>query len=127
MSKKKKKKRQRIYDLLNVEIKFLCRPYTTQRKKFTKKEVFKVKGKLNKKRKEGFLTALATVIQKDPTMSIRKHANELKVHVKTVRTAVKQDLTPDLNPLDYAIWSVLEKKTDATSHRNIKTTTIEEE
>ena len=37
-------------------------------------------------------------IKKDPTMSIRKHTNELKVHQKTVRTAIKQDLSPDLNP-----------------------------
>ena len=41
-------------------------------------------------------------------MSIRKHANELKVQEETVRTAVNQDLCPDLNPLDYAIWGVLE-------------------
>ena len=26
---------------------------------------------------------------------------------------------PDLNPLDYAIWGVLENKTNATSHPNI--------
>ena len=38
-------------------------------------------------------------IKKDPTTSIRKHANELKVHEKTVRTAIKQDLNPDHNPL----------------------------
>ena len=36
-----------------------------------------------KKRKKGFLTHLVTVIKKDPTMSIRKHANELKVHEET--------------------------------------------
>ena len=49
-------------------------------------------GGLNKKQKEGFLTVLVTVIKKDPTTSIRKHANELKVHEKTVRTAIKRDL-----------------------------------
>ena len=32
--------------------------------------------------------------KKYPTMSIRKHANELKVHEKTVRTAIKIDWTP---------------------------------
>ena len=53
-----------------------------------------------KKRIEGFLTALATAIKKDPSTSIRKHANELKVGKKTVRTAIKQDLSPNLNPLD---------------------------
>ena len=37
--------------------------------------------------------------EKDPTMSIRKHANELKVHKKIGKTAIKQDLIPDLNPL----------------------------
>ena len=67
-------------------------------------------GRLKKKRKEGFLTALATVIKKkDPTTSIRKHANELKVHEKTIRTAIKQDLSPDRNPLDYAIWGIFKK------------------
>ena len=61
---------------------------------------------IEQKRKEGFLTALATAF-KDFTASIRKHANELKVHEKTVRTAIKQDLSPDLNPLDYATWGLL--------------------
>ena len=52
-------------------------------------------------------------------MSIRKHTNELKVHEKTVRTAITEDLSPDLNPLDYTIGGgVLEKKTNATSHPN---------
>ena len=71
------------------------------------------------KTKEDFLTALATVIKKGPTFSIRKHFNELKVHEKTVRTTVKQDLSSDLYPLDYATWGVLENKTNATSHSNI--------
>ena len=44
-------------------------------------------------------------------MSIRKHINDLKVHEKTVRRAIKRDLSPDLNPLDYAIWGILENKT----------------
>ena len=52
------------------------------------------------------------VIKKDPT-SIRKHANELKVHKKTVRTTIKQDLSLDLNDLDYAIRGILENKTNA--------------
>ena len=75
-------------------------------------------GGLNKKRK-GFLTAFATPIKKDPTMSIRKHVNEFKVHVKTVRTEIKQELSADLNPLDYAIWDILEIKTNETSHLTI--------
>ena len=74
---------------------------------------------MNKKQKDDFLTGLATAIKKDLTTSIRKHANELKVHEKTVRTAIKQDLRPNLNLLDYAIWGVLENKKKATSHPNI--------
>ena len=52
---------------------------------FTEKELFKEKKSegLNKKQKEGFLTALAMVIRKDPTILIRKHANEVKVYKKT--------------------------------------------
>ena len=44
---------------------------------------------------------------------------ELKVHKKTVKTADKQDLSPDLNPFDYIIWGVLENQTNITSHPNI--------
>ena len=68
-------------------------------------------------------------IRKDPTTSTRKHANELKVHKKTVKTAIEQDLSPDVNPLDYAICGLLENKTNATSHPNIGSlkTAIEEE
>ena len=36
------------------------------------------------------------MIKKDHTTTIRKHDNELKVHEKYVRTAIKQDLSPDL-------------------------------
>ena len=63
------------------------------------------------------------------TTSIRKQANELKVHEKTVRTVIKQDLSPDLNPLDYALWGVLENQTNASSHPNIGSfkTVVEEE
>ena len=46
-------------------------------------------------------------------MLIKKHAKELKVHKKTERTAIKQDLYLDLNPLDYTIWDVLQYKTNA--------------
>ena len=52
-------------------------------------------------------------------MSIRKHDNESKAGEKTVRAPIKQDFSPNLNPLDYAIWGVLENKTDATSRPNI--------
>ena len=65
-----------------------------------------------KQRKEGFLISLATAI-KGPTILIRKYANELIVHEKTVRTAIKQDLSPDLKTLDYAKRGVLENKANA--------------
>ena len=71
------KKRQRIYDLLKTETKlnFLCLPYTKQKIVFTEKDLFKEKGKwlTEQKLREGFLTAFATVIKKDPTTPIRKH------------------------------------------------------
>ena len=46
-----------------------------------------------------------------------------------MRTAIKPDLSPDFNLLDYSIWSVLENKTNTTSHPNIGSlkTSIEEE
>ena len=34
------------------------------------------------------------VIKKDPTMLIRKHTYKLKVHKKTLRRVIKQDLYP---------------------------------
>ena len=108
----KEKKRQIIYDLLNAEPNFLCRPYTKQRKKYTAKEFFNWKGGVKDWIKnERSLTVLATAI-KDSIASIRKHVNELKVDKTTVRTAIKHHLSSDLNPLDCAIWGVLEKKED---------------
>ena len=59
------------------------------------------------------------MIKKDPTTSIIKLANELKVHKKTLRKAIKLDLSLDLNPLYSAIWNVLENKTNATFNLNI--------
>ena len=105
---------QRIYDLLNTETKpkvSLSAVYKAKKNSFLRK---KWSGDLNKK---GFLTALTMAIKKDPIISIKKHVNELKVYDKTVRTAMKQDLSPDLDPL-YTIWGVLENKTNATSHQN---------
>ena len=43
----------------------------------------------------------------------------MKVHEKTVRTAIKQDIGTDLSSLDYAIGGVSENKTNATSYPNI--------
>ena len=61
--------------------------YSIQSKEkfLTENELFKEKMCRieQKKQKEGFFPALAMVIKKDPTMSIRKHTNELKVHKKT--------------------------------------------
>ena len=84
---------------------------------------------LNKKRLERVLIDLATAVKKDLTTSIRELATDLKVHEKTVRRAIKQDLSPDLNPLDYATWGILENKTNANSHPNIGSlmTAFEEE
>ena len=59
-----------------------------------------------KKRKEGFLTTFSTATNGDPTTSIKKRANELKVHEKIVRIKTKQDLSPDLKPHDYSIGGV---------------------
>ena len=71
MMSEQEKKRQRIYDFLNTETKskFLCLPYTMQRTFFFQKKSFlRKRGSegFNQKRKEGSLTALATVIKKDP-------------------------------------------------------------
>ena len=38
---------------------------------------------------------------------------------KTMSTVIKQDFIPDLNPLDYAKWSVFDNKTNASYHPNI--------
>ena len=76
-------------------------------------------GGLNKKRKEGLLTTLVSLIKKDPTPPIKNHATELIVHEKTLRTVIKQDLNHDLNPLNYAICGILENQTNATSYANI--------
>ena len=115
------KKRPRIYDLLNFETKpkFLCLPYKKQRIFFYRKRTFKgEKGVGTEQKTKSFRfflfsppSALATAIKKDPTTSIRKHANELKVHEKTVRTTIKQDWSPDLILLDYALLGILENKT----------------
>ena len=99
------KKTTKIDELLNAETnpKFLCPTYTKQKKKITQeKKNFLRKGGLKdwtKKQKEGFLTDLATALKKDAATLIRKQANGLKVHGKTVRTAIKQDFNQDFNPL----------------------------
>ena len=80
---------------------------------------------------ENSLTALAPAINKDLTTPTRKHGNELETHEKTLKTAIKEDLKPDLNhtSLDYDLWGILENKSNATTHPNIGSlkTAIEEE
>ena len=38
---------------------------------------------------------------------------------RKLRTTTKQDLRPDLNPFDHALWGVLETITNSTSHAKI--------
>ena len=72
--------------MLNGETKpkFLCLLYTKQKKNLPKKSFLRESesesGGLNKKQKDVFLTALATMIKKNATPLIRKRANELKFH-----------------------------------------------
>ena len=78
--------------------------YVTQRIFFLLNVFLKEKGGVENwtkkiKWKNGFLTALPKDIKKDPTLSIRKDGNELKVHEKTGKTAIKQDLRSHLHPL----------------------------
>ena len=91
------------------------------KKQFLDKVLFKEKGcgGLSKKGKEGFLIALASVIKKNPNMSIRKHRKELKIQGKTVRTAIIQNLNSDLISFEYTKSGVLENKTNSTFHHNI--------
>ena len=106
-----KKKRQRIYDLLYAKTKpmFPCLPYTKQRKFvfFLRNNSFEKKGEVEdwkKRRKEGFLTALATVIKTAPQSQKENMLMNWKSTKKTVRIVIKQDSSPDLKPLDYRIY-----------------------
>ena len=90
--------------------------------KFSLSTVYKAKEKWEKRNEQKMKTLFNCSYcgdQEGPHTLIRKHANKLKVHQKTERTAIKQDLSPDLKPFDYTIWGVLENKTYATSHPNI--------
>ena len=109
--------------MLNAETKpkYLLSTLYKAKNFFYRKRVFLRKRvwKTEQKTKRRLLTALAAVIMKEPRTSIRKHTNELKVHEKTMRTVIKQDLSSDLNLLHYVIWGVLKNKPNATSHPNI--------
>ena len=82
--------------------------------KITEKGFFK-----GKKWKGGFLIALVKAIKKEPTTSVTKHINELKVDEETVRTITKQDLSSDVKPLGNTMWGDSENKTNSTSIPNI--------
>ena len=98
------KKQQRIYDLLYAKTnpKFPCLLYTNKILSFySKRDFLRKKGSVGlkkKKTKEDFLTAPASAIKLGLLTSIRKCANQLISHNKTVRTAILQDLNPDIKP-----------------------------
>ena len=89
------KKRQCIYDLLNAETKpkFLCLPYTTQRKNcfFLPKTSFLNKRGVGRKIEQKLKRRLFNFScdKEEP-----HNVNELKFQEKNVRTAIKQDLSP---------------------------------
>ena len=104
----------------------------SKEKTFTEEKIFKEKGEWNgrvNRKKKGFLTAVGRAIKKNPKTPKIKNANELKVLEKTLKAAIKQDFSPDRNPLDYVILDVLGNKTNTTSHQNVGSldTAIEEE
>ena len=71
---------------------FFVRRIQIKKKKKCRKRVFlRKKGcdGLNKKRKRKLFNGSLYGEKKDPTTSIRKLDNELKVHKKTVRTTIK--------------------------------------
>ena len=66
--------------------------YKANKKFFTEKELFKEKWELRIEQKiKRRLFIDLTMVIKGPHNTYKKHANELKVHEKTVRTAIKQD------------------------------------
>ena len=96
-------------DLLNAKTKqniFGC-PNRKQRISFKKMELFKKKKgglRIDQKTQRRLFNWLSWSDEKETTTSIRKHANELKVHEKTGRRTIKQDLSPNFKPLDHASW-----------------------
>ena len=97
MSKERNDKESMIFLTPKPSQIFFVYRIQSKEKAFTGKELFKEKRGVadgQKNEKNGFLTAFAM----KHTTSIRKNANELKVHEKTERTAIKQDLSHDLNP-----------------------------
>ena len=83
-----------------------------QRKKITKTFLRKSRERRieQKQKRRLFNCSFAVTIQKNLMTSIRKHSSELKVHEKTVWSEINEDLSSYFNPLDYAIWGILEGK-----------------
>ena len=83
---------QKISPRIGNSLSILYNNAKRKKKKITEKILFKEKKsrRLNKKQKEGFLTALVTNIKKDPTSSIRKSDNEFNVHEKAMRKSIKK-------------------------------------
>ena len=93
MSKKRNDKESMICLTLKPSQSLFAYHTHTKKKNLIKKSFLGKRRSegLNRKWKDGFLTALTLAVKEDPTTSIRKHNNELKVHEKTVTTAIKQD------------------------------------
>ena len=70
--------------------------FLSEREYFKKTE----NGGLNKNRSEGFFNFSRHGDLEGPNRIIRKYANELEVNEKSVKTAIKQDLNPDVNLLN---------------------------
>ena len=87
------KKRRRIYYLLYAETepKFLCLPYTKQRKNLLQKKSFLRKKRSwagNKKTKNKKFFNCSHYSDEEETHKVNKYANELEVYEKTVWTAI---------------------------------------
>ena len=117
-----------IYLILKPSPSFFVYHIQNKENCFTEKELFKVKEKWRIRWKWGFLTALSTAIKNDPKTSIKKACSWIESLQENCEDN-KEDLSPDFNSFDYAIWDVLENKTNATSHPNIGSlkTAIKEE
>ena len=59
---------------------------------------------------------------------LRSKSSQKKIS-KMIGVSLRPPSSPDLNPLDYTMWGILENQTNATSHPNIGSlkTAIEEE
>ena len=112
---------KRIYDLLNAKPNQSFFTYRIQSKEklSSEKSFLKEKGKqrVEKKIKRRLFNCFRNGDYEGPTASIRKHAIELKVHEKTMKTAIKQDLSSDHKTPVRCMRRFT--KTKAASHPNI--------